>query len=70
MTTTALKNRYALGHTTVSAMLAHTWATVALWRQRARQRVRLAEMPAEMLQDIGVSASAARVEAGKLFWAA
>ena len=70
MTTTALKNRYALGHTTVSAMLAHTWATVALWRQRARQRVRLAEMPPEMLQDIGVSASAARVEAGKPFWAA
>ncbi|MCK5362279.1 MAG: DUF1127 domain-containing protein [Gammaproteobacteria bacterium] len=70
MTTTALKNRYALGHTTVSTVLTHTWATVALWRQRARQRVRLAEMPPEMLQDIGVSASAARVEAGKPFWAA
>ena len=70
MTTTALKNRYALRHPTVSTALAHTWATVALWRERARQRVRLAEMPAEMLHDIGVSPSAARIEAGKPFWAA
>ncbi len=70
MTTTVLKNRYALGHTTVSTALAHTWATVALWRERAGQRGRLAEMSPEMLQDIGVSCSAARAEAGKPFWAA
>jgi uncharacterized protein YjiS (DUF1127 family) len=70
MTTTALNNRYALRHATVSTALAHTWATVALWRERARQRGRLAEMTPEMLQDIGVSCSAARFEAGKPFWAA
>ncbi len=70
MTTTALKNRYALRYTTVSTVLAHTWATGALWRERARQRVRLAEMSPEMLHDIGVSLSAARAEAGKPFWAA
>ncbi len=70
MTTTALKNLYALRHETVSTSLAHTWSTLALWRERARQRGRLAEMKSEMLQDIGVSSSAARFEAGKPFWAA
>ncbi len=70
MTTTVLKNRYALGHTAVSTARTHTWATVAVWRERARQRGRLAEMSPEMLQDIGVSHSAARAEAGKPFWAA
>ena len=70
MTTTALKNRSALRHTTVSGAFAECLATFHLWRERARQRGRLAEMSPEMLRDIGVSASQARAEAGKPFWVA
>ena len=68
MTTTALKNQSVLRHTTVSTALARTWATIALWRERARQRMDLAEMTPEMLEDIGISVSAARAEASKPFW--
>ena len=70
MTTAALKNRFALQHTTVSTVLANTRATIALWHERARQRAQLAEMSREMLKDIGLSLAAARAEAGKPFWAA
>ncbi len=52
----------------VSTALARTWATIALWRERARQRMDLAEMTPEMLADIGISVSAARAEASKPFW--
>ena len=70
MTTAALKNRSALRHATASGAFAETLATIGLWRERARQRRHLAEMSPEMLADIGVSASAARTEAGKPFWVA
>jgi uncharacterized protein YjiS (DUF1127 family) len=70
MTTTALKNRFALRNTTVSGALSAALATFDLWGQRARQRRGLAEMSPEMLRDIGVSRSAARAEAGKPFWIA
>ena len=70
MTTTALKNRFAFQDVSASSAFANTLATVALWRERARQRRDLAEMSAEMLSDIGVSRSAARAEAGKPFWVA
>ncbi len=70
MTTTALKNQSALPNTTVSTALAHTSATISLWRERARQRMHLSDMSAAMLKDIGVSVSQARAEAGKPFWVA
>lgn len=70
MTTTILRNRSALRHTTVSGAFANLCTSIGLWRERARQRRRLAEMSVEMLNDIGVSASAARAEAGKPFWVA
>ncbi len=70
MTTTALRSQTALRHTTVSTALARTWATIALWRERARQRTHLAEVSAEMLRDLGISTSAARSEASKPFWVA
>ncbi len=70
MTTTALKFQSALQHTTVSTALARTWATIALWHERARQRTHLAEMTPEMLEDVGISAWAARAEARKPFWVA
>jgi uncharacterized protein YjiS (DUF1127 family) len=70
MTTTALKNRFALRHATVSGTFAATWTAINLWRERARQRRGLAEMSPEMLRDIGLSYSAARAEAGKPFWVA
>lgn len=70
MTTTALKNRFALRNTTVSSAFAEMFTTIGLWRERARQRRHLAEMSPEMLADIGVSRSRARAEAGKPFWAA
>ena len=70
MTTTALKNRFALRHTTVSGAFASIWVAIDVWRERASQRRSLAEMSPEMLRDIGLSTSAARAEAGKPFWAA
>ncbi len=69
MTTAVLKNRSALRPTTAAA-LAHTWATLRLWRERARQRMQLSEMSAQMLDDIGISDRAARHEARKPFWLA
>ena len=68
MTTSALKNRFALRHTTVSGTFAQTWAIVRLWRERARQRRDLAEMSPDILRDIGVSPKAARAEAARPFW--
>ena len=70
MTTSALKNRFALRYPTVSGAFAEAWSTIDLWRERARQRRSLAEMSPEMLRDIGISRSAARGEAAKPFWAA
>lgn len=43
-------------------------ATVALWHSRARQRRALAELSAELLDDIGVSPHQAAMEARKPFW--
>lgn len=68
MTTSALKYQFALRHTTVSGIVAQTWAIIGLWRERARQRRDLAEMSADMLRDIGVSPRAARAEAARPFW--
>jgi len=70
MTTTALKYQSALQHTTVFTAVARTWATIALWRERARQRMQLTELSPEMLKDLGISISAARAEAIKPFWVA
>lgn len=41
---------------------------LALWRQRARQRRALAELPPERLADLGLTAAQARTEAAKPFW--
>ena len=72
MTTTVLKNRSVFRHTTVAAssasLLSRAWVTLGLWRERARQRMHLAEMSPQMLEDIGVSTAAARAESGKPFW--
>ncbi len=70
MTTTTLNFRSAPRSTTAAAPLAHTWATLRLWRERARQRMQLSEMSAQMLNDIGISGKAARYEARKPFWLA
>ena len=73
MTTTVLKNRSVFRHTTVAAASAtlsgRAWDAIRLWRERARQRMHLAEMSPEMLEDVGISRAAARAEAGKPFWA-
>ena len=70
MNTTALKNRFSTRPMHVAGAVSQVLATVATWRERARQRRHLAEMSAQMLRDIGVSVSAARAEAGKPFWLA
>lgn len=44
--------------------------TVALWRERARQRRHLRSLTTVQLNDIGVSEAAARYEAAKGFWQA
>ena len=68
MTTTVLKNRSVLWHGTVSTAFARTRSTFRLWAERARQRTHLSELSPAMLEDIGVSASAARAEANRPFW--
>jgi uncharacterized protein YjiS (DUF1127 family) len=74
MTTTVLKNRSVFRHTTVAAtpaaLLGRAWVALRLWRERARQRTHLAEISPQMLNDIGISRTAARAEAGKPFWLA
>jgi uncharacterized protein YjiS (DUF1127 family) len=45
--------------------LAATWI---VWRERANQRWRLAQLDDHMLRDIGVSRAAAEKEASKPFW--
>ena len=72
MTTTVLKDRAVFRHATVAAtsatVLERTWATLGLWRERARERRHLAEMTPQMLNDIGISRAAARAEAARPFW--
>jgi uncharacterized protein YjiS (DUF1127 family) len=68
MSTRILKSTIASPRISLSAMLSRSWTVIDQWRERARQRRHLAEMSTEMLADIGISASAARAEAGKPFW--
>ncbi|NCF83093.1 MAG: DUF1127 domain-containing protein [Proteobacteria bacterium] len=68
MTTTALRNRPALRYATLSTAFARTRSTFRLWSERARQRTHLSELSPAMLEDIGVSAPAARAEANRPFW--
>jgi uncharacterized protein YjiS (DUF1127 family) len=42
--------------------------TVAVWRERAELRRRLAEMDSRSLRDLGISPAAAAYESGKPFW--
>ena len=41
---------------------------VAAWREVARQRRALADLPPEMLRDIGLDAEAVSREADRAFW--
>jgi uncharacterized protein YjiS (DUF1127 family) len=41
---------------------------VQVWNQRIRQRQALAELDDHLLKDIGVSPTAARIEASQAFW--
>jgi|tagenome__1003787_1003787.scaffolds.fasta_scaffold20947077_2 uncharacterized protein YjiS (DUF1127 family) len=54
--------------------MTRTWIsifdTVASWRERARQRRALADLPDFILRDIGVSRVDARREGEKPFWRA
>ncbi|MBY8976285.1 DUF1127 domain-containing protein [Rhodobacteraceae bacterium NNCM2] len=45
-------------------------AQIAIWRERAESRARLAQLTQEQLDDIGVSAAEADREASKPFWRA
>ncbi|MFN8759851.1 MAG: DUF1127 domain-containing protein [Tagaea sp.] len=51
------------------ALLA-TLAALILWQERSRQRAHLAELPDEILKDMGMSRGDALREAGKLPWRA
>ena len=44
------------------------WRTVALWRERAKQRKALLELDGRLLLDIGVTRTQAIAEARKPFW--
>jgi uncharacterized protein YjiS (DUF1127 family) len=46
------------------------FGTLLVWRMRASQRARLAEMESHRLQDIGITPTEAKREAAKPFWRA
>ncbi len=52
----------------VERILTAPFAALATWGARLKQRTDLAEMDDRMLQDIGISRSAALAEADKPFW--
>ncbi len=53
----------ALATTTLRAI-----CTVQVWRERTRQRQRLATLDDRMLKDIGINRLTARMEVTKPFW--
>lgn len=66
--TDILQSSYARGRTSFAEQISSVWHTLALWHERARERRALAELPAELLKDIGVSRAEAMREAQKPFW--
>ena len=54
--------------TRLMGALARASDTTLEWRERARQRRRLAALDARMLADIGITRAAALSEAEKPFW--
>jgi uncharacterized protein YjiS (DUF1127 family) len=52
------------------AQFAHLAGLLRTWAVRARQRRALAELDDQLLDDIGLTRSEARREAGKPFWSA
>lgn len=55
-------------HAGLATRLRGVLATIEFWRERARQRRRLARLDDRMLADIGVTRAQARREARKWFW--
>ena len=43
-------------------------STLKLWANRARQRRQLREIPAHLLEDMGISQEALQTEMNKPFW--
>ena len=44
------------------------WSTLRLWSERYKQRRILAELPDELLRDVGISRTEAILESKKSFW--
>lgn len=55
-------------HTCRASHLNYLLRTIKSWHARSRQRRQLAQLPPEMLKDIGISRSDALSEAAKPFW--
>ncbi len=64
---TSLTLSYEMAMNT-GAWPAHAVATVALWRQRYRQRQQLGRLDDWELEDIGITRDAAMRESRKPFW--
>lgn len=65
------RTRFDLRTTTLTRLmgaLARALDTTLEWRERARQRRRLAALDARMLADIGITWAAALSEAEQPFW--
>jgi len=70
MTHTIIKRDFIPSIPTPKSLIAKASGILALWYDRHCERCQLAEMSADRLSDIGVTAEAARKEAAKRFWEA
>lgn len=52
----------------VRAAARNALARLNLWRERARQRRQLLDLPPHLLRDVGIDRADALREAGKPFW--
>ena len=60
----------SLGGIDLRASFAEAGRTINLWRDRASQRRALEKLSSVELEDMGIDASEARLEASKPFWMA
>ena len=68
MTHTVTRRTFVPSVPAAKGLISMALATLGLWYDRHCERCQLAEMSAERLADIGVTAEAARKESSKHFW--
>ena len=68
MTTTTLRRDTHEEYAHIAERTRQARQLLAFWHSRARQRRHLSELVPAQLDDVGITAEAARAEAAKPFW--